>query len=93
LKESNILNQRISFDYHHLWLKKKEFHEFPTELICYLNKEHKKAKESGVKQCNRDSIFIKERYDIVRVCKETIKNQIELKKKVCEEIEKNSINR
>ena len=88
LKDGNCLNSRISFDYHHLWLNKKEFHEFPGELIRILNKLHGVCEKSGEKSVKGDSIFVRSRYEKVKSIKEEIKRQFELKKKVIKELEK-----
>jgi hypothetical protein len=86
LKDENCLNSRISFDYHHLWLNKREFQEFPGELIVILNRLHKICEKSGEKSVKGDSIFVRSRYEKVKRVKDLIKRQFEMKKKVMKEI-------
>ena len=88
LKDEHCLNSRISFDYHHLWVNKREFQEFPGELLRILNKEHKICENLGEKGVNKESIFVRKRYDRVKRVKDCIKRQFDLKKKVMKEIVK-----
>jgi hypothetical protein len=86
LKDPNLLNSRISFDFHHLFLNKKEYTSLPGELILLLNRAHKDCVKNKEKQSNRDSIFIKPRYKNVEKMKECIVNQYKLKIKGLEEM-------
>jgi hypothetical protein len=85
-KDPNSLNMKTSFDPYHLWLTKKEFIEFPGELICYLNEQYNKSNMNNEPQCNKPSVFSRPRYKNVKKCKDAIKRQIENKKRVHEQI-------
>jgi hypothetical protein len=89
LNDPNLLNSRISFDFHHLFLSKKEFMNLPGELIQIINNEHKYCNKFNENQCNKNSIFIKPRYKKVEILKECIVNQYKLKLKGLQEMLEN----
>lgn len=84
--DPNSLNMKTSFDSYHLWLTKKEFMEFPGELVCYLNEQYNISKMNNEPRCDKPSIFRRPRYKGGKKCKDAIKRQIENKKRVHEQL-------
>jgi hypothetical protein len=86
IKDPDLLNSRISFDFHHLFLVKREFVRIPGELILILNRAYRECGKNKEKQCNKDSIFIRPRYKKVEKIKDCIVKQYELKIKALVEM-------
>lgn len=86
IKDPNLLNSHISFDFHHLFLKKKYFMKLPVHLIEEMNKLHKECERMKETQCNKPSIFRRARYEKVEKLQEYIVKQYEVRKKGMEEM-------
>lgn len=88
-KDPNLLNSHISFDFHHLFLKKKYFMNLPGHLIEFLQKEHNECERMKEAQCKKGSLFVKARYERVEKHEECIVKEYEVRKKAMEEMKGN----
>lgn len=82
----NCLNSNISFSSTHLSLSKKDFIQFPADLIYDLHVMYCELASSKAPQCNKKSIFIHPQYQIVNDSVKNIKSTIIAKKNLINQL-------
>jgi hypothetical protein len=79
IQNKNCLNCNIPFNYTHLSLSKKDFLQFPADLIYDLHGLYCSLVSSKAPQCNRKSPFIHPQYQIVNDFAKSIRIAINAK--------------
>lgn len=86
IANTKCLNTNISFSYNHLSLSRKDFIQFPADLIYELHGLYCDLASSKAPQCNRKSSFIYPQYKMVNDLVKSIRSTINAKNKVIHQL-------